>query len=480
MIPLGFARRRLLEAAGASLLVGPLSRLLSANAAPAAPRRLVCIFTPNGIHGEAGLCNGGMDTQSPWGGPATGTENDFQLGRFYTPLEPFKKNAVVMSRLTWAGPQGWGHIGGSRGPFTAWKGDTANDLPKVASVDQFIAGELQRRGQITAKRNLHLSIGGVGGGTLYAPFWSASEVVAVPSEDPAMAYANLVGGAAGGDPKLSRTVRGRKAILDRSLADCEKLKGTLDRAGKDVVELHCANLKALSSTIDPSGGKSQCASPPAAATSVAGLNFKDPTSYPKTTEYFMNLITGAFACDLTRVATFQFGGGAARLRMPFLGLAAAKQVDGYVADDHHTWTHHNGTADEKNAALLKINNWYSEVVVKLLTNLATTKDASGAPLLDNTAVLWLNEYGTGCQTGHDLLNIPGFLFTGANEIKTGRYLRLDHKYSDHKGLLTSMCHFMGLKDVKDYGFNGDIKGYDKSGTGPGIQMSEGPFARLYG
>jgi hypothetical protein len=472
------SRRGFVSALGTSALLGPLRRMDALGAATS-PRRLVCIYTPNGIHGESGRCKTTLNADGSVGGPASGSEHDFQFGPYYQPLNEVKDNTIVLSRLTWAGPEGWGHAGGSRGPFTAWKTDTDRDFPKVPSVDQWLGAELFKRGQTTPKRNLHYAIGGVGSST-WAPFWSAPEVVAVPSQDPAKAFEDLFAGFTDAGTG-SRTIEGRRRVLDQAIADCERLFKQAGPDGRNVLELQCANLRAMKNALAAPGQNApSCRWPKDRADALAAINYKDPNNYPAVTEFFFDLITTALACDLTRTTAFMFGGGAARLRLPFLGLKAAKQVDGYTADDHHTWTHHSGGEAEKTAALTTINQWYSAMVVKLLRKLAATKDAYGQPLIDSTAVLWLNEYGTGCQTGHDLINIPGFLFTGKNEIKTNRYLRLNHKYAEHKALLTSMIHFMGLRDVRDYGFNGPLKSYDHSGTGPSIQNSEGPLASLYG
>jgi hypothetical protein len=478
---LGSTLRAALGGASAAALAGPLLRA-EALGATISPRRLILIFTPNGIHAET-RCSKPRDEQGTSAGPAFGTEHDFTLGPYYKALEPLRDRMIAMSRLTWAGPEGWGHNGGSRGPFNAWKTDANDDLPKGASVDQFIAGELVKRGQLTLKRNVHFGIGNVGASSLN-PFWSAPGVVAVPTLDPGRAFADLFGAVAGASPadkQAAATELGaRRKILDRVSQDCDRLLRTLGPAGRDLVDLHCQNLRSMSATLAQAAtlAPDSCKAPRDA--SAVAASFKDPMSYPALTEYFFDLITGALSCDLTRVAAFQFGAGAARLRLPFLGLKTAKQTDGYVADDHHTWTHHAGPADEKTAALTQINGWYSTMIAGLVNRLTTTKDAFGQPLIDSTAVLWLNEYGTGCATGHDLVNIPGFLFTGKNELRTGRFLRMDHKYAEHKALLTSMCHFMGLRDVRDFGYNGPLRAYDTAGTAKGMLKSEGPLARLYG
>lgn len=472
------SRRDVLASFGAAAILGPLLRRDARGATGASPRRIVLIFTPNGIHGEtAPFSCSNQDASAPYGGPAFGSETDFRLGPYYTPLEPLRDRMVVMSRLTWAGPEGWGHNGGSRGPFNAWKTDREGDLPKGKSVDHFVADELFRRGTPTPKRNLHWAIGNVGAGTLN-PFWSAPGAVAVPEEDPAAAFAAVFGDAAvGTDPARLRTNEGKRLVIERALGDCTRVAKSLGVAGKEILELHCANLERYRSSIAVATTPD---APCATGLAPASFNHKDPVNYPRTVELMFDLIPRAFACERTRVAAFQFGGGATRLRLPFLSLGTAKQTDGYSADDHHTWTHHGGTAEEKNEALLKINRWYATMVAKLVTNLTTTKDADGRPLIESTAVLWLNEYGTGCATGHDLVNIPGFLFTGASEIKTNRFLRLNHKCAEHKALLTSMIHFMGMKDVRDFGYNGPIKPYDTSGTSTGMLQSEGPLAALYG
>jgi hypothetical protein len=464
------SRRSLLTATGAAALTAPLRGVRAA----VSPRRLICIFTPNGIHGENGNCSTIREDGSS-GGPAFGTETDFRFGPYYEPLTAVKNHTIALSRLTWAGPKGWGHIGGSRGPFTAWKGDTANDLPQSPSVDQFIAGELLKLGNGAARRNVHYAINVPKIGPTYSPFWSEKNLLAAPTTDPVKAFDDLFAGLLDTMPGQGPDLTSRRAALARVIGDCERLATRVGNAGRAVLDTHCANLKAFDTQIaNTMMAAGSCRAPQDKVAAIKTIDHNSPDNYPALTEYFFDLITAAFACDLTRVASFAFGNGASRLRLPFLNLGTAKQVDGYTADDHHTWTHHFGSGAEKTAALTKFNLWWSHLIAKLVTRLINTNDAAGRPLIESTMVLWLNEYGTGCQTGHDLVNIPGFLFTGASEIKTNRFLRLNHKYAEHKALLTSMCHFMGLSGVRDFGYRGSAG--DKSF---GSQDTEGPLAALY-
>jgi Protein of unknown function (DUF1552) len=468
------SRRRLLKSVGtcaaASTLLG-----LEGFAAPLPKRRLVCIFTPNGSLGQK-ECSVGFGAEEAIGGPAFGTSaSSYQFGPFYSPLEEIRANTVPLSRLTWAGPQGWGHIGGALGAFTAWKEDNGN-LPGGPSVDQFVASELQRLGINTLKRNLFYGISPKAPGTTESPFWSAPRVLATPEYDPQRAYQSLFQGPnpSGGGPNPALVKR--RNSLERALADCNQAMKSLDASGREVLALYCTNLERMGKSLAESSTTVPVCTTPSQPVLQPSVN---PADYPAAVDFFFNAISSAFSCDLSRVATFSFSHGAARLRLPFLGLGNAREDNGHSADDHHTWTHHYNAPDEKFAALTKINHWYSRMVVSLVKRLANTQDTDGKPLLDSTLVLWLNEYGTECRTGHDLLNIPGFVFTGNNEIRTNQWIRFDeHRYANHKALLTSVCRFMGLGN-DDFGYNGELKPYDNFGTTKGFLKSSGVLNALY-
>ncbi len=93
----------------------------------------------------------------------------------------------------------------------------------------------------------------------------------------------------------------------------------------------------------------------------------------------------------------------------------------------------------------------------LLGQLQAIPDGNGT-LLDNTAVLWVNEMSVGQV--HDRRQIP-YVLAGScgGAWKTGRFLDLTDPNGDptHNQLLLSICHAMGV-DVATFGNPAYCKG----------------------
>jgi hypothetical protein len=119
-----------------------------------------------------------------------------------------------------------------------------------------------------------------------------------------------------------------------------------------------------------------------------------------------------------------------------------------VNEEHHELSH---AADNDVAAsdkLIKINAWHAEQIKYLLDKLSAAKEGDGGSLLDNSIVLWGNELGAG--NSHTYKDIPWLLAGGAGgKLRLGRFLQ--YKDQPHNNLLLSICHAMGLDDVKSFG-----------------------------
>jgi hypothetical protein len=119
-----------------------------------------------------------------------------------------------------------------------------------------------------------------------------------------------------------------------------------------------------------------------------------------------------------------------------------------VNEEHHELSH---AADNDVAAsdkLIKINAWHAEQIKYLLDKLSAAKEADGGSLLDNSIVLWGNELGAG--NSHTYKDIPWLLAGGAgSKLRLGRFLA--NKDQPHNNLLLTICHAMGLDDVKSFG-----------------------------
>lgn len=148
------------------------------------------------------------------------------------------------------------------------------------------------------------------------------------------------------------------------------------------------------------------------------------------------MLAGAFACDLTRVATFMWSRGTSPQHFPFLD----------IPDDAHHFLSHKEDAQSVQA-LTEINKFYAGQLAYLCAALDAVPERSGT-MLDNTLILSGNSLSRGST--HDTDNIPLVLAGGAaGYFNMGRHLKYDGDINNR--LLVSLCHYMGLENQASFG-----------------------------
>jgi hypothetical protein len=149
----------------------------------------------------------------------------------------------------------------------------------------------------------------------------------------------------------------------------------------------------------------------------------------------MDIISAAFACNLTKVASVSFGypggGDAGGLRMPWLGFT----------DPLHFVSHHGGDATKLDK-YAKMSTWIAGQIAYLMKNLAAIPDGTtGKTLLDATVIYWFNRHGDG--DSHSNTNLPNILLGGAGGyFKMGRFLQLPA--TNPTKVLISIANSMGV------------------------------------
>jgi hypothetical protein len=212
----------------------------------------------------------------------------------------------------------------------------------------------------------------------------------------------------------------------------------------------------------------RCAKPP----SPAAQMWTNPENVDAQAAAFIDLIAASLACELTHVVAFQLAGQAARNRLAAkYGVPSAPTQDsGDSGPAHHPWTH-NRASPEKTEAMRIFTTFYATQVALLVDKLKTTRDATGAPLLDSTVVLWGSELGGSERNTNPHLTggLPAvWIGNGQGAFRTGRYLRSKTDVGgggagraeagrDMARLLVSAIHHMGLEDVNTVGATG-VKG----------------------
>jgi Protein of unknown function (DUF1552) len=127
------------------------------------------------------------------------------------------------------------------------------------------------------------------------------------------------------------------------------------------------------------------------------------------------IIRTAFACDLTRTATFMWSPGTNLV--VFGGL-----YTGMRQEEHHLTSHDQ--SEPKEHDLVAIERWYADRTVEALQEFDRITVPDGSTLLDNTVVPYVTEVARGWD--HDQANAPLAVVGGSRlGIPGNRFYRAD-------------------------------------------------------
>lgn len=225
--------------------------------------------------------------------------------------------------------------------------------------------------------------------------------------DPHQAFSDLLGiyvpPISGGTPDRAAKLEAlRPSVLDAVAREYEFLAPRLDAAGKARLDAHRALIRDLELSLG-AGPSAVC----------------DPTFTPtgdRVTQ-FMSLIRLAFACDLTRVATFV----APVPQCPEFGYPADAQVHRYAHQSIRNATSCGAMYDPMaERAMVDLGAWYADHFRQLLEQLDAVVEGNGT-MLDNTIVVWVSELATPTHLHHDTFTV---IAGGGNAgFDLGRYVR---------------------------------------------------------
>ena len=262
----------------------------------------------------------------------------------------------------------------------------------------------------------------------------------LPEMSPLTAYKDLFGGFAPGgtlgDPEALRLLKLRKSVLDYSLRELDRLKRLGPASERDKIESHAAAVRKLeaqlSDQIAGGGTTGMCSVPPMPDTALTGkngeslrddysvltANASDETTHEAVGKAHAAILRTAFACDLIRVATFQWS--------PGTNHVAFKGVDPNAPDTiwmHHPLSHQvsdaaffNGPRPGESTyvwdAMVNVNRWYFQKTADIINELrlqVDPQDPTGGSLLDNTVIPMITEVAEPSHTreGHGAIIFGG-------------------------------------------------------------------------
>jgi hypothetical protein len=412
-------RREFLRGTGACLALPWLESV----AATTAPVRMAVLYMPNGVNAQH------------WTPKGTGA--DYECSRILKPLEPFRKDFLVLSGLQNANAKtGDGHYVKTAGFLTGQTiaKTTGRDINSGGiSMDQLAAGRLADRVRFPS---LELGIDPVASGVdaivgytqLYGSHiaWR-SPTNPLPCElNPRHAFDRLFRPDIGG---LRNSFADQQSVLDRVRADAKAMQQRLGKADQSKLDEYLEAVRDVERRIARESAlqlnESQF-SPQAKAQigdlqgRVAGFAQRTPDDQAfqvvregDHTEYvrlMMDILILALWTDNTRVATLMLGRSVSGKNFSFL--------EG-VSGGFHELSHHEGKA-EKLEQYARINTWHTQQFAYFLERMGSIQEGERS-LLDNSMIL----FGSSLRDGnsHQPDNLPLLLAgRGGGAIKPGRHI----------------------------------------------------------
>jgi hypothetical protein len=399
MAPFRLSRRTLLKGLGAAVALPTLEAMLNTHgtayaAGGAIPKRFATFFFGNGVV---------LDRWRPSGmGPS------WNLSPALAPLSAVKDYVNVVTGFKVKIPSMRAHHDGAAGilsghPFIELPPGNANYASKFGgpSIDQVAANRIAQ-GTTFASLQLAVSkrVAAGEGPTLRYISHRGPDQPMPPEFSPAALFNRLFGNFTPVDQTDPRNSL-RTSVLDAVRDDTRRLQqqlGSPDRARLDAHLTHISELRQRILALPPEiiGA---CTRPDPVTQTNRDVDGKEPLEAVSRT--MSDLLVMAWACDLTRVASYMFNGGVSATVFHMLG-----QTQG-----HHDLTHDASKQDQVHDAAV----WIVRQFAYLLQRLKATPEATGN-LLDNSCLLFTSDVSDGLT--HSVADFP-ILVAG----RAGGYLK---------------------------------------------------------
>ncbi len=373
-------------------------------------KRFVGLMCPNGVY-------------PPHWFP-TGTERDFKLNLANSSLADIKANCIFTSgvhnkvALDYSKAGGNGHIEGVCSFLSGYKpvplGGNNWKPAGGPSIDVALAQFHEKQGFLGRTRSMHF--GEEGSGTYSgiaiqnnATYEDLTDIK-VLFDSPGSATATA----------LEKAKVRNKSILDGSMADYATLSKRVSGVDKQRLEAHLEALRSLEKRN-------------AQLTACVGPKGGPPMNGDQVRDYYFDIVTAAFACDASRVATLVFhhsGGGGPTL--PWVN----------VLEDIHELSHQVEADKPTQSAMDQFNRyhqWWSSKTVRFVNSLKNAPSEHGGSLFDETVIF----QGSEIAHRHSTPNMPFLIVAGdKTPFDTGRYIQFPAPVM-HTHLLTTLLNAFG-------------------------------------
>ncbi len=251
--------------------------------------------------------------------------------------------------------------------------------------------------------------------------------VPVPAETNVMsALGRLSPGSAAG-PRLGRLVAIQGEMLDALSFEYDRIAQRVGHDDRVRLALHRDILRDLA-VREQALRETACVAPELEP-SLGSV----PQRYGQDSAGFIDLITMAFACDISRVASLRF-------------VDTPTEMFDAVGDLHGNFAHPSapdfarGANDAQHRRAVEVMTrhmqWHAEQIALLADRLASVPEGDGT-MLDNTVIVWVNELSHG---NHALDQWPVVMLGGCGgRLRTGRYIRFPQTTPTVFGGMRQFC-----------------------------------------
>lgn len=447
-------RRGLLTAGLGALVLAPFYRIRRLQAQNLQPKRLIMVFHP--------------DSNPPEWWPS-GTGRTFTLNEPLKDFEGMEDQLLIPRRLDHTWTYDNHHIAGIVQLFTGARFDgQQNRYADGPSVDQYLLQNTELRGG-TPRESIHLAVDDGRTDHRHVISYSGSGQPIGCEINPGRAFNNIFGDvsfAGGADPgPVPPQPDGfgadvEAALLNANSDDVRQLQRYLGQEERQRLELHLDSLTELRLRVQNAmqGGGNASVAEACSEPDISGHSSRlnDATTMTRWAQINADLIATAFACDVSRVAGYQFSFSGGH-HEGLLGFGRSWHDE--VAHISSTNTVSvGGESMTTREAFGKFSRFWHGQIAYLARKLQGISEGDGT-MLDNTLIYCGVESGT--NHSHDPNDMQYLLIGGKNlGFDTGQFLDAGQ----------TSAHRLHVAVLNAFGADVDSFGSADDGTGalPGV------------
>lgn len=425
-------RRSFLAGAGVCMSLPLLEAMLptgkTAFAQDANPGRMLVFFTGNGCDMQTFQLNG-----------STTFNGGFGTATSLNPLRDIIGDITTIKGLHNDPMSGQaGDHGKGSGAFMTCRAVTKNRISSHTTMDVLAANQIGNQTRIS-----NLAIGtspSQGTGEPDNGFnWAYMDNISwlnsttpVPKEtDPQRLFNRLfsdgvpTGGGGGGGANAGAIAN--ESVIDAVLADVTRLQRRLGAADRAKLEGYLSGIRDIEARL----GDSSESEPPPSSCDVPDITGRGNSGdWLRNGPIFNDIMTMAFACDLTRIISYVYS--------PGLNGRVYNNIG--IREGHHAISHHGNNAGKQDQ-LRQIDVFHMEQFADLCKKLKAEVDVQGKSILESTIAMYSNEIADG--NSHSHYNLPVVLAgQGNGAVKSGRHINFGNNQMSN--LYLTMMRAVGM------------------------------------